>query len=156
MGVKSWFVVVYCVVLALLPCQGEGSAPVAGFRPPAVPLINWDPYMNIYSFSDKLTDSWPVLWTGTVKAFVGMLRIDGVAYRFMGPQSQDGGTLPDPMDQISVKVYPTQTEYIFSKAGVQLTLTFTTPKIAESTYDYISRPITYLQYKSRQIINNIQ
>ena len=90
--------------LLLLSTINADTLPLSGFRPPAVPLINWDPYMNIYSFADELTDMWPSLWTGSTKAFTGLIRIDGDAYRFMGPEVQDGGTMPVKMDQISVTV----------------------------------------------------
>jgi len=131
----------------------KGAEPLEGFRPPAVPLVNWDPYMDVYSFGDHLYDGWPVLWTGSVKAMTGLIRIDSVAYRFMGAAGQDGGSLPSPMDQESVTVYPTTTIYTFSKAGVQLTVTFTTPMVPDSEYDLISRPVTYIQYKIISIDN---
>lgn len=32
---------------------------IDGFRPPAVPLIVFDPFMNIWSMSDNLYDNFP-------------------------------------------------------------------------------------------------
>ena len=37
----------------------SNGALVEGFRPPAVPLMVFDPFMNIWSMSDHLYDSFP-------------------------------------------------------------------------------------------------
>jgi hypothetical protein len=68
------------------------SQPVKIFKPgglnslraPAYPLINQDPYISTWSFTDKLYDENPRHWTGTPRQFVGAIRVDGRVYRFMG------------------------------------------------------------------------
>lgn len=53
-------------------------------RVPAVPLIQSDPYLSILSPYDNLTDGSTRHWTGADKPLQGILRVDGVSYRFMG------------------------------------------------------------------------
>ncbi|PRP84488.1 hypothetical protein PROFUN_08073 [Planoprotostelium fungivorum] len=114
---------------------------VSGFRPPAVPLVVFDPYMNIWSFSNNLYDSWPTLWDGQTKGFSGALRVDGQTYRFMGISPD----FPQTAEQVSVKVWPTTTEYVFNAGPVELDLQFTTPTIP-TDMDILSQPITYITY----------
>lgn len=56
-------------------------------RLPSVPLIVSDPYFSIWSPYDKLTDGCPAHWTGDEKPIEGMLRVDGVTYRFLGAKN---------------------------------------------------------------------
>lgn len=117
-----------------------------GFRPPAVPLIVFDPFMSIWSMSDNLYDSWPQLWCGKIKAIIGAIMIDGKAFRFMGPDIGSGGIdISNVMTQKSVAVQPTQTIYTFEAAGVQLVLRFTTPTIP-TDLDLLSQPVTYITF----------
>lgn len=53
-------------------------------RMPAVPLVVNDPYLSIWSPYDKLTDGTTRHWTNDEKPLEGILRVDGVSYRFMG------------------------------------------------------------------------
>ena len=56
----------------------------AKLRAPAVPLITSDPYLSIWSATDKLNDSNTSHWTGKSNPLIGVARVDGVSYRFMG------------------------------------------------------------------------
>ncbi len=116
---------------------------IGEFRPPAVPLIVHDPYFSVWSFNDRLTDSFPRHWTGAGQGMCGMLRIDGRAYRFVGNYSAAA-----PMEQIAREVWPTRTVYRFAAAGVELALTFLTPSLCDDL-DLLSRPITYITLEVR-------
>ena len=83
-------------------------------RPPAVPLVVHDPYFSIWSFGDKLAESWPRHWTGAVHALCSMVRIDGKTYRIMGLEPKDAPA----MEQTGLQVLPTRTIYDFEAAGV--------------------------------------
>jgi len=126
----------YCIASVQTP-----NALIDGFRPPAVPLIVFDPYMNIWSTSDHLYDEWPVLWDGTIKALSGIIRIDGSSYRFMGPADLVSEVFP----QKNVKVFPTRTEYVFSDNHVMLIVEFITPALAQDL-ETLSLPITFIQF----------
>jgi hypothetical protein len=117
---------------------------ISPLRPPAVPLVTHDPYFSVWSFGDKLTDDWAKHWTGSVQAFVGMIRIDGKAYRWAGtnPQAKEA------MAQVSVTVTATRTVYVFEKDGVNLTVTFLSPLIADDL-NLLSRPVTYLSLEAK-------
>ena len=82
-------------------------------RAPAYPLITIDPYFNIWSHSDRLTDSDPVHWTDKPNTISGIATIDGVQYRVIGEMNKD--TVPA-MKQVSVDVSTFSTTYVFEEA----------------------------------------
>ena len=53
-------------------------------RLPSYPLVVSDPYFSIWSPYDRLTDGTTRHWTNSEKAIDGMLRVDGITYRWMG------------------------------------------------------------------------
>jgi len=59
-----------------------------GLRLPAVPLIVSDPYFSIWSPHDKLMGGSTRHWTDAEKPLVGILRVDGKSYRFMGEEKK--------------------------------------------------------------------
>jgi len=109
------------------------------FRPPAVPLVAHDPYFSVWSFDDRLTDSWARHWTGKVNALCGLARIDGKPYRFAGPNPKD---VPA-MEQKALMVGATSTTYGFDAGGVELQLAFLSPVLPDDL-DLLSRPATYV------------
>ena len=56
-------------------------------RASAYPLITIDPYTSAWSASDKLYDSAIQHWTGADFPFIGVVKVDGVSYRFMGTEN---------------------------------------------------------------------
>jgi len=113
----------------------------AAFRPPAVPLITHDPYFSIWSFSDRLNESTTRHWTGAHHSLTSVVRVDGTAYRLMGEQPRN----IKPLEQVSLEVLPTHTNYVFQGAGVRVRLVFFTPALP-GDLDVLSRPATYLTW----------
>jgi hypothetical protein len=122
---------------AFLPCANAqiGTA----LRPPSVPLVACDPYFSIWSPADQLMEADTVHWTGKPQRLVGLARIDGKVFRFMGKEPSD---LPV-MTQTARHVGPTMTMYVFEAGGVELTLAFVTPALPENL-DLLSSPLTYV------------
>lgn len=55
-------------------------------RAPAYPLVTIDPYTSGWSFTDKLYDGPVKHWTGSDFSFIGVAKVDGQTYRFMGTE----------------------------------------------------------------------
>lgn len=132
-------------VFVLILAFGLASAVLAGvLRPPAVPLVTHDPYFSIWSAGDRLSDGWPVHWTGRAHAMSALARVDGQAYRVMGLEPWRS----KPMTQTRLEVFPTRTAYTFADGGVELTLTFLCP-LLPSDLDILARPLTYVTAQVR-------
>jgi hypothetical protein len=131
----------WCNCIAILAVIFAFSVAHGQQRPPAVPLIAHDPYFSIWSAADKLTNRETTHWTGARQPMAGLARIDGKAYRFMGADPRE---LPA-MEQVSLAVTPTHTEYRFRTGDVNLTVTFFTPAFPKDL-DVLSRPVTYLTF----------
>ena len=60
--------------------------PLAGlnFRPPAIPLITTDPFMQVWIRGNSSTAPNVTHWTGQPKTTTGLLRVDGTTYRYLG------------------------------------------------------------------------
>ena len=110
-------------------------------RPPVVPLATHDPYFSIWSMADRLTDVNTRHWTGVDQPLAGLIRIDNVAYRYMGA---DPRQVPA-MQQTSLEVTPLHTIYTFETAGVRLRVTFFTAAFPNDL-DALSRPVDYLTW----------
>lgn len=121
--------------------QARTSPPGDGLNPPSTPLVACDPYFSIWSPGDKLTDVETTHWTGKRQSLSSLVKIDGKAFRVMGASPS---TVPA-LEQKSLTVLPTRTIYTFEGAGVNLTVTFTTPALPEDM-DILSRPVTYVSY----------
>jgi hypothetical protein len=133
--------------------MSHSSAPLSAdvavektFRVPAVPIVTHTPYFSVWSPADRLTDDWCQHWTEANHPIFGMLRIDGKAYRFAGKQ-QFGEPA---MEQLSVEIHATRTEYRFQAAGVQLTVEFLSPLLPDDI-ELLARPVTYVTLTARSV-----
>ena len=74
-------------LIGLLSCEGaKGPAQIIrnDLRAPAYPLVTIDPYTSAWSATDNLYDESVKHWTGKEFPLLGVIRVDGEAYRFMG------------------------------------------------------------------------
>ena len=115
-------------------------------RPPAVPLVTFDPHTSIWSFADHLTDDWPRHWTGSKMALYAVVRIDAVAYRLMG----GGEWLARAATQLACEVHATRTATRFRCGPVEVALDFITPLLADDL-ELLSRPAAYLRFRARTL-----
>ena len=115
-------------------------------RPAAVPLVTIDPHTSVWSLADRLHDDWPRHWTGTKMPLYGVVRVDGVPYRFMGGAE----FLARAATQLSLTIGATQTTYVFHAGAIELTVMFTSPLLPDDP-DLLSRPATTLTLTARPL-----
>ena len=110
-------------------------------RPPSVPLITVDPFFNVWSPADKLTDVDTAHWTGYTNAILGTVNIDGKDYRLIGKKRNEE---IKSAKQVELDMDTFTTTYVFEQDGVRLTLLFTSPIMPDDLY-YLTRPVSYLE-----------
>ena len=166
--IKSRILSGIVMILLLLGCNNKEVHCVDKneLRAPAYPLVTIDPYTNAWSFGDNLYDSSLKHWTEQDFPLIGVVKVDGVPYRFMGiedydPMMSTNGDVPglstegDSMSyftqtarQLSVDVQPTRTIYQFVCGPVQLDLTFIAPLLMDDL-ELVARPVNYLSYEMK-------
>jgi len=139
-GFKSWILLAACAAATTLIVHGET------LRPPAVPLVTFDPYLSVWSDTDTLTERNTIHWTHRDHSLVSLIRVDGKTYRLMGAEPK---AVPA-FSQLSLQVLPTRSIYEFEEAGVHVTLTFMTAALPHDL-EVFSRPLSYLTWNVRSI-----
>jgi hypothetical protein len=128
------------------------SAAAQNHRPPATPLVTNDPFFSLWSMGDRLTDTPVRHWTEVAQPILGLIRIDGKTYRWMGtmPHGYFGMPSVAPMEQTSLEVTPLHSKYRFTAAGLELSVTFFSP-LFPSDLDVLSRSVTYLSWGAKSV-----
>ena len=116
------------------------------FRPLAVPLVTFDPYLSIWSEANHLTDDVTRHWTHHPQALISLIRVDGSTSRLMGDEPK---TVPA-MKQTDLEVTPTRSIYHFEDSKVRVTMTFMTPALPDDL-DILSWPLSYITWSVQSV-----
>lgn len=74
------------LVFSTLPGLAQSPPIINELRAPAYPLVTLDPNTSAWSFSNNLYDDAVRHWSGKSFPLLGVLKVDGVAYRFLGKE----------------------------------------------------------------------
>ena len=97
------------------------------------------PTLSMWLNHDRMTDDFITHWSGPTMAMAGLVRVDGTAFRFLGPQPDSTPAL----EQTHLFVTPTQTVAVMQGGGIQLNLTFSQAAFPDDL-SYYSRPYAYI------------
>ncbi|CAG8974958.1 hypothetical protein HYALB_00007635 [Hymenoscyphus albidus] len=101
-------------------------------QPPAIPLAVRSPYLSTWLFAGSdagnggyLAGQWPQFWAGQVTAWTGLIRVDGVAYTWMGNPGYPGSQV---VFQKSFTYTATSSQFVMDVGGkIEMNITFTSP-----------------------------
>ena len=136
----------YFLMAVLLFNSNHALAQVT--KAPAYPLINHNPYFSIWSFSDQLNQSTTKHWTGSPNSILGLIKVDGKVFRFLGKEDTLNKLPIELAKQESMIMNATQTSYVFSCGGVELNVIFTSPLLINDI-SILSRPVSYISMKTK-------
>src|SRR5215217_1476203 len=77
---------------------------------PAYPLITHDPYFSIWSNTDQLNQSVTKHWTGAEQSLLGVIKVDGKSYGFLGAMEQTYKNVLPASDDLAYNFKYTESE----------------------------------------------
>ncbi|KAK0453442.1 hypothetical protein EV421DRAFT_1700907 [Armillaria borealis] len=99
------------------------------FNPPSVPLAVRTPYLSAWlpqGSGAALNDVWPTFWTGSILGWAGFVKVDGIAYSFLGSANVPGASFQK-ATQTGFSFTSTQSTFVLSAGSVELTVSFLSP-----------------------------
>lgn len=81
-------------VIAAATTMSVTMSAKTSLRAPAYPLITIDPFISAWSMNDHLTDATVKQWTGTQFPLLGVIKVDGKCYRFLGKEDLEIKPMP--------------------------------------------------------------
>lgn len=116
-------------------------------RPPALPIINIDPYFTVWTKESVLENT--VHWTDAPHSMSGRITVDGKEYHFLGLKTNQEGSIPVmQLENTEIDAYSTILTY--SCELIRLTVVFTSPTLVEDLY-YASRPVAYCKVSAENL-----
>lgn len=109
-------------------------------RPPALPIINIDPYFSVWAQESPLNHL--VHWTNSLNTMVGLVYVDGEEYRFLGNSYYHRDKKIPVMEIETIDCDAFSTVIISKNDKIRLTVKFTSPTLITDLY-YASRPVAY-------------
>lgn len=88
---KLKILIFFAYTLLVLSCSTKTKQVITDseLRAPAYPLISIDPYTSGWAFTDNLYDGSVKHWTGKDFPLLGVIKVDGKIYRFMGKETSE-------------------------------------------------------------------
>lgn len=87
---------------------GQDALAQQALRAPAYPLITHNPNFSIWSMGDQLNNTTPKHWTTADHGMLGLIKVDGTTYRFLGKESKQYAHVLPTSDEASYQLYYTE------------------------------------------------
>ncbi len=105
-------------------------------RPPAIPLINIDPYFSVWTEESVFENT--VHWTSKPNTMCGRVYIDDNVYHFLGQNKPEICRMA--LESFTFDAF--SSIFTYTNANIRLTVHFTSPMLVTDLY-YSSRPVAY-------------
>ena len=112
---------------------------------PAYPLFVKDPYFSIWCDHEILNQNDPTVWWGERKTMLGIAKVNGKVYGFLGNVSAYSGRGLIPAKQTGLSVDAFSTSYTFDLEGAELSVRFVSP-LPPTDLSLLSMPTCYMEY----------